>query len=75
MQVNSLMQMAAVGAVQQVVVFQAMMPFIAVVGTLSLIVAVLCTIGVFLRLRTASLTEIQLRLAALEALVREGHAE
>jgi hypothetical protein len=30
------------------------------------LVATLSTIGIFLRLRTASLTEIQLRLAALE---------
>jgi len=70
--VSTLLQLVEVGAVQRAVVFQAMLPFIAVVGTLSLIVAVLCTIGVFLRLRTASLTEIQLRLAALESLVREG---
>jgi hypothetical protein len=37
-----------------------------VLGVLSLLIAVLSTVGIFLRLRTASLTEIQLRLAALE---------
>jgi hypothetical protein len=42
-----------------------------VLGELSLLVAVLATVGVFLRFRTASLAEIQLRLAALEGMVGE----
>jgi len=41
-------------------------PLIIVLGFLSLLIATLSTVGVFLRFRTASLTEIQLRLAALE---------
>jgi len=43
-----------------------LLPFLAVIGSISLLIAILATVGVFLRLRTASLTEIQLRLAALE---------
>jgi membrane-bound acyltransferase YfiQ involved in biofilm formation len=42
------------------------MPLVIVLGFLSVLIATLTTIGIFLRLRTASLTEIQLRLAALE---------
>jgi hypothetical protein len=52
------------------------LPWITVIGTampvvhslliLSILVAVLSTVGVFLRFRSASLTEIQVRLAALE---------
>lgn len=55
------------------------MPWIAVVGTawpliasilmLSVLVATLSTVGVFLRFRTASLAEIQMRLAALEEML------
>ena len=47
-------------------VVDAAMPLVIVLGLLSVLVATLSTIGIFLRLRTASLTEIQLRLAALE---------
>ena len=42
------------------------MPLVDVLWKLSLLVAVLSTVGIFLRLRTASLAEIQLRLATLE---------
>lgn len=50
-------------------VFGTAMPVVAVIGVLSLLVATLSTVGIFLRLRTASLSEIQLRLAALEEMV------
>jgi hypothetical protein len=46
-----------------------LMPLIIVLWILSVLIATLCTIGIFLRLRTASLIEIQLRLAALESLL------
>jgi peptidoglycan biosynthesis protein MviN/MurJ (putative lipid II flippase) len=46
-----------------------LMPLVWVIGAVALIAAVLSTVGVFLRLRTASLTEIQQRLAALEAML------
>lgn len=45
------------------------LPLITVLGLLSFLVAVLSTIGVFLRFRTASLAEIQTRLAAMEELL------
>ena len=66
MQVVQLAKGAAVGAVPWITVFGAAMPLVIVLGLLSVLVATLSTIGIFLRLRTASLTEIQLRLAALE---------
>jgi hypothetical protein len=44
-------------------------PFIIVLGAVSLLVATMATIGVFLRMRTASLSEIQLRLASLEEMI------
>jgi hypothetical protein len=44
-------------------------PLMVVLGCLSVLIATLSTIGIFLRLRTSSLAEIQLRLAALEAML------
>ncbi len=41
-----------------------------VLGALSVLIATLATIGTFLRLRTASLQEIQLRLASLEEMLQ-----
>jgi hypothetical protein len=38
-------------------------------GMLSVLIATVTTIGMFVRMRTASLHEIQLRLAALEELL------
>lgn len=62
----------AVGAEMPHAVYDAALPLIAVVGVLSVLIATLSTVGIFLRLRTASLTEIQLRLAGLEDLLRTG---
>ena len=45
------------------------MPLALTLGALSVLVATLCTIGMFLRMRAASLQEIQLRLAALEQIL------
>lgn len=45
------------------------MPLVAVIGGLALLVAILSTIGMFLRMRTSGLQEIQMRLAALEELI------
>lgn len=50
-------------------VAQRAFPLLVVLGLLSVLVATLGTIAVFLRLRTASLLEIQLRLAALEEIL------
>ena len=61
---------AAVGAESPGATYDAVLPLVAVIGVLAVLIATLCTIGVFLRLRTASLSEIQLRLAALEEMLR-----
>lgn len=60
---------ARVGAVTWYAVFGTAMPLVIVLGFLSLLIATLSTVGIFLRLRTASLAEIQLRLAALEEML------
>ena len=62
-------QHAMEGAVGWWHVFERTIPFVAVVGVLALLIAVLSTVGIFLRLRTASLSEIQMRLAGLEEMV------
>ena len=65
-------RLAAVGAANWSEVVAAAMPFFAAVWTLCLLVATLTTVGMFLRMRTASLAEIQLRLAALEGMIGAG---
>ena len=67
--VVEMMKAARAGAVPWMTVVGAAMPLIGMLWTLALLVAALSTVGVFLRMRTASLTEIQLRLAALEELI------
>ena len=47
-------------------VWEAVLPLLGVVGATSLLMALASTIGVFMRFRTASLADIQVRLAALE---------
>ena len=64
-------QLEEVGVAPPGAVLDAVMPLVGVVGGLSLLIAVLGTVGVFLRLRTASLHEIQLRLSALEEMLAE----
>jgi hypothetical protein len=58
-----------VGTVPWSAVIGSAMPLVDVLWKLSLLVAALSTVGIFLRLRTASLAEIQLRLATLEELL------
>jgi hypothetical protein len=50
-------------------VANAVLPLVVVLMILSTLIATLSTVGIFLRLRTASLQEIQMRLAALEAML------
>ena len=69
MQATQMARAAQVGMVPRATVVGSVMPLIDVLWKLSLLVAGLSTVGIFLRLRTASLTEIQLRLAALEAMI------
>ena len=61
--------LSTVGAMDRRDVLDAAIPLVVVLGVLSLLIAVLATVGIFLRLRTASLAEIQLRLATIEAIV------
>jgi energy-coupling factor transporter transmembrane protein EcfT len=68
-QLLQMMRAAAVGAVPTSAVWGSAMPLLGVLWTLSLLVAALSTVGVFLRFRTASLSEIQLRLATLEEML------
>jgi len=64
-----MVQLASEDVAPWAVVFERAMPFVAVIGILSLLIAVLSTVGIFLRLRTASLSEIQMRLAGLEEMI------
>ncbi|HYV98615.1 MAG TPA: hypothetical protein VE967_14255 [Gemmatimonadaceae bacterium] len=72
-QVFELARGAMAGTVPWMAVAGVSMPFVIVLGILSVLVAIVSTIGMFLRLRTASLNEIQLRLAQLEE--RLAHAD
>jgi hypothetical protein len=69
MQVLEMRKAAAVGAVPWMAVMGSALPLVDVLWKLSLLVATLSTVGIFLRLRTSSLTEIQLRLASLEEML------
>jgi len=69
LQVSFFLRGAMAGEMPWAVVIGSTMPLIDVLWKLSLLVATLSTIAIFLRLRTASLAEIQLRLAALEEMV------
>lgn len=68
-EVSQLQRLVEIGVAQQRDVFRATIPLIAAAGTVTLILAVLATIGIFIRMRAATLGEIQLRLAALEAMI------
>jgi hypothetical protein len=59
------------GAVPSTAVVAPLIPFVAAVGVVGLLVATLATIGAFVRFRAASLSEIQLRLGALERMLTE----
>ena len=68
-QVSAMIKLMAVGGARGIAVGAAITPIVVVVGLLALLIAVLATIGSFVRMRTTSLAEIQLRLAALEELL------
>ena len=70
-QVAQFLPGAASGTVPWMVVVGLSMPLIITLGFVSVLIATLATVAVFLRLRTASLNEIQLRLAALEAMLAD----
>jgi len=58
-----------------VFVLQQLTPLFVVLGVLSLLVAVLSTVGMLVRFRTASLAEIQTRLAAMEGMLSHDPPE
>jgi hypothetical protein len=53
------------------VMLDTLLPLVSVVGILAFIIALLSTIAVFLRFRTASLAEIQARLSAMEQMLTQ----
>ena len=63
-----MIRIARMGGATWMMVMASAGPFLGAVWTVCLLIATLTTVGVFLRLRTASLSEIQLRLVALEDL-------
>jgi hypothetical protein len=67
--VAEMLRGALAGVLPWSVVVGSAFPLLLVLGLLSVLIATLGTVGVFLRLRTASLLEIQLRLAALEEML------
>lgn len=69
MSVAETMRAVAAGALPWMSVVGIALPFVVVVGAVSLLIATLSTVGVFLRMRTTTLSEIQLRLSALEAML------
>ena len=68
-QVSTMVKLLGVGGAPLMAVVGAAIPLVVVLGFLALLIATLSTVGIFLRLRTASLTEIHLRLAALEEML------
>jgi hypothetical protein len=69
LQISEMIRAFTVGMVPRAAVVGAAMPLVIIVGLLSVLIATLSTVGIFLRLRTASLMEIQARLSAIEAMV------
>jgi hypothetical protein len=67
--VAQMVRAAMTGALPWMSAVGAALPLMGFLWTLSLLVSALSTVGVFLRFRTSSLAEIQLRLAALEELL------
>ena len=61
--------LARAGMVREQEVLKTLIPLFVVVGTTSLLMALVSTAALFLRQRTASLADIQLRLATLETLL------
>jgi hypothetical protein len=60
---------AMVGAVPWMTVLGSAFPGLIILGVLSVLIATLSTVAMFFRLRTATLDEIQLRLASLEEMI------
>jgi hypothetical protein len=69
LQVSQFLTGAMEGEVPWAVLIGSAMPLVDVLWKLSLLIATLSTVAIFVRLRTSSLAEIQLRLAALEEMI------
>ena len=63
---------AVKGEVPWLMLIGSAMPLIDMLWKLSLLIATLSTVATFMRIRTSSLAEIQLRLAALEEMIVSG---
>src|SRR6185503_17333930 len=72
LQVSQFVGGAMAGEVPWAILIGSAMPLIDVLWKLSLLVATLSTVATFVRIRTSSLAEIQLRLAALEEMIASG---
>jgi fumarate reductase subunit C len=73
--VGQMVRAAIAGQLPWMSAFGIALPFVVVCGAVSLLIATLSTVGVFLRMRTTTLNEVQARLAALEQmLVSRGDA-
>lgn len=70
-QVAQVRKLVGVGALSDQAVLATATPLVIALGALALLIATLSTVGVFLRFRGATMQEIQLRLAALEAMLAE----
>ncbi len=70
-QLRAAMQMAGGGIAPLGALLGSLVPVVLAVGAFCALAATLATIGLFLRMRSASLHEIQLRLAALEDLLTQ----
>jgi hypothetical protein len=72
LQVSQFVGGAMAGEVPWAILIGSAMPLIDVLWKVSLLVATLSTVATFVRIRTSSLAEIQLRLAALEEMIASG---
>jgi fumarate reductase subunit C len=66
---GQMVRAAMAGQLPWMSVFGIALPFVVVCGVVSLLIATLSTVGVFLRMRTTTLNEVQARLAALERML------
>jgi hypothetical protein len=75
MQVRAAMQFVGGGAAGFGMAVGGLVPVVLAVGAFCALAATLATIGLFIRMRSASMHEIQLRLAALEDLLTQASAK
>lgn len=64
--VGEMVHASMLGQLPWMAAYSMLLPFAVICGVVTLLVATLSTVGVFLRMRTTTLKEVQARLAALE---------